>query len=73
MKKLLPTKAVREICGISEMTLWRWLHDDGLGFPKPVVIRNRRYWDADHIEAFRARVFRTALHGAQDAGRRAAS
>jgi predicted DNA-binding transcriptional regulator AlpA len=39
--------------GVSGMTLWRWLHDESLGFPKPTVIRNRRYWDASEVEAFR--------------------
>jgi hypothetical protein len=38
------------------MTLWRWLHDESLGFPQPTTIRNRRYWDADEVEAFRERM-----------------
>jgi predicted DNA-binding transcriptional regulator AlpA len=27
---------------ISEMTLFRWLRDDELGFPRPVIINRRR-------------------------------
>lgn len=42
--------------GVSGMTLWRWLHDESLGFPKPTVIRNRRYWDASEVETFRNRM-----------------
>ncbi|MEM1072977.1 MAG: hypothetical protein AAGI36_00880 [Pseudomonadota bacterium] len=30
--------------GITEMTLWRWLKDEELNFPKPIVIQKRRYW-----------------------------
>ena len=29
---------------ISSMTLWRWLRDRELGFPRPTWIRKRRYW-----------------------------
>lgn len=49
--KLIPSAAVREICGgISDMSLWRWLNDPDLGFPKPIVIQRRRYWrEADVV------------------------
>jgi hypothetical protein len=30
--------------GMSDMALWRWLQDETLGFPKPLVINNRRFW-----------------------------
>src|SRR5262245_19885995 len=30
---------------MSEMTLWRWLDDEELGFPRPRWVYNRRYWD----------------------------
>jgi len=44
---------VRKLFGdISDMTLWRWLHDDKLGFPKPMYINGRRYWDEEEIEAW---------------------
>jgi hypothetical protein len=56
-KHLLPTKDVRAMFGgVSTMTLWRWLQDEPLGFPRPTLIRNRRYWDADEIEEFRNRM-----------------
>ena len=47
--------------GISHMTIWRWLRDETLGFPKPTTIRGRHYWDADEIEAFRRRMPGVAL------------
>ncbi|ESY03654.1 hypothetical protein X753_21750 [Mesorhizobium sp. LNJC399B00] len=27
---------------IADMTLWRWLQDEKLGFPRPLVINRRR-------------------------------
>ena len=30
---------------ISDMTLWRWLHDDDLRFPRPFRINGRRFWN----------------------------
>jgi predicted DNA-binding transcriptional regulator AlpA len=56
-KHLLPAKEIRAMFGgVSDMTLWRWLQDESLGFPQPTVIRSRRYWDADEIEEFRNRM-----------------
>ncbi|WP_263738756.1 helix-turn-helix transcriptional regulator [Albidovulum litorale] len=41
----ITASVVRELCGdVSDMTLWRWLHDESLKFPKPTYLRNRRYW-----------------------------
>lgn len=53
----IPAAAVRVICGdISAMTLWRWLDDEDLNFPKPIYIGRRRYWrEADVIEWMEAR------------------
>ena len=35
----------RNICGdISDPTLWRWVHDPKLNFPKPEFVNGRRYW-----------------------------
>lgn len=43
--KLISANAVRELCGgVSDMTLWRWLNDPALDFPKPIYISTRRYW-----------------------------
>jgi len=41
--------------GISDMTIWRWLHDPKLGFPAPVVINKRRFWYLGDIVDFEAR------------------
>lgn len=60
-KHLLPAKEIRAMFNVSTMTIWRWLQDESLGFPKPTIIRNRRYWDADEIEAFRERMVGVAI------------
>jgi predicted DNA-binding transcriptional regulator AlpA len=38
----------------SDMTLWRWVNDDKLNFPKPAIIRGRRYWDEAELDAWDA-------------------
>jgi predicted DNA-binding transcriptional regulator AlpA len=35
---------VRKRYGISEQSLWRWLRNESLGFPKPIYINRIRYW-----------------------------
>jgi predicted DNA-binding transcriptional regulator AlpA len=40
----LPAPEVRRRYGRSDMWLWRMLQDENSGFPKPLVINNRRYW-----------------------------
>lgn len=47
----ITSAVVRELCGgVSDMTLWRWLNDPELHFPKPIYIARRRYWrEADVI------------------------
>lgn len=50
----LPSAAVRARYGVSDMSLWRWLHDAKLGFPKPSRINGRRYWKITDLEAWEA-------------------
>jgi predicted DNA-binding transcriptional regulator AlpA len=44
-KIYLPAAAVRERYGIAKMTIWRWLQNEALGFPRPSRINNRLYWN----------------------------
>lgn len=55
-KRITATK-VRDLCGdVSDMTLWRWLNDPALNFPKPIYIARRRFWrEADVIAWLEAR------------------
>lgn len=48
----LPAKAVCVRYGIVERTLARWLADESLAFPKPMIVHGRRYFDEAEIEAF---------------------
>lgn len=53
MANLMTGPAVRETCGgVSDMTLWRWLNDEKLNFPKPIYISRRRYWREAEIIAW---------------------
>ena len=35
--------------GISDVTLFRWLKNDSLGFPRPLVINRRRLFNESEI------------------------
>lgn len=60
------SRFVRELFGVSEMTIWRWMNSD-VGFPKPIYISGRRYWrEADLLAWLDA-------HEAADADARANS
>lgn len=51
--QLTPATAVRQtLGGVSSMTLWRWLKDEEMNFPKPLFINGRRYWRAADIAAW---------------------
>jgi len=44
-----------EVCaryGISQMSLWRWLNDPELGFPRPIQIRRRNFWPLAELVAW---------------------
>jgi predicted DNA-binding transcriptional regulator AlpA len=41
---MLPAPDVWRRYGKSDRTLDRWLQDESLGFPRPTVIRGRRYF-----------------------------
>ena len=35
---------------LSDMGLWRWLHDPKLNFPHPHYVNGRRYWRISQLE-----------------------
>jgi predicted DNA-binding transcriptional regulator AlpA len=48
---------------ISDMTLWRWLQDAEIGFPRPAMrVRERRYWLESDLVAWE----RAQLPGCDD-------
>jgi predicted DNA-binding transcriptional regulator AlpA len=51
----LPAKQVRARYGnVSDMALWRWLQDEQLNFPKPLMINGRRYWKLSDLGQWEA-------------------
>ena len=51
--KLITAAVVRDaLGGVSDMTLWRWLNDPILNFPKPIYITRRRYWRDVEVSAW---------------------
>lgn len=54
-KKFLTGPEVCRRYSISDMTLWRWLKDEALGFPKPMMIRKRRLFAGEELDAFDTR------------------
>ncbi len=55
-ENLLKAQAVQDrLGGISSQTLWRWLKDPALKFPKPIYICGTRYWVSGEIDAFVSR------------------
>ena len=52
-KRLITASAVRAMLGgVSDMSLWRWLADPTLDFPRPIRIASRRYWREAEIIAW---------------------
>jgi predicted DNA-binding transcriptional regulator AlpA len=53
--RLIPASTVRHLCGdISDMSLWRWLNNPAMDFPRPIVIQRRRYWREADVSAWLA-------------------
>lgn len=48
----LPSASVRARYGVSDMSLWRWLRDETLDFPAPILIHRRRYWKLADLETW---------------------
>jgi hypothetical protein len=60
-EQLLPTRIVAMRFAVVIRTIDRWLLDDKLKFPRPVVINNHRYFKLSEIEIWeRARVAKTS-------------
>lgn len=51
-KTYLTAAAVKERYKISEMTLWRWLRDEELKFPKPMIINRRKFFNEADLVAW---------------------
>lgn len=59
----LPSTRVLERYDITRRTLGRWMEDPDLGFPLPITINNRHYFDERALETWerqRAAAFKPA-------------
>lgn len=54
--EFIPARQVWERYGVTSMTLYRWLADEKMGFPKPVYLGRFRYWRRIDIETFEKRL-----------------
>ena len=52
VNRLISASDVRAMFGnVSDMTIWRWLQNANLNFPKPIYVMRRRFWrEAELIE-----------------------
>jgi hypothetical protein len=65
-RRLLPDRVVRQRLGnIAASTLFRWDRRPELGFPKPVIINNRKYRDEQEFDEF----LRSRVTASDDASR----
>jgi hypothetical protein len=62
-RQLVPDATVRAEFGVSSMTIFRWDADPTLGFPRAVVIRNKKYRFRDELEAFKANLVELTASG----------
>ncbi len=48
----LPARKVLERYQISDMSLWRWVHDERMKFPQPIYLGRFRYWKLNELTAW---------------------
>lgn len=53
--EFLPEASVCRRYGVSDMTLTRWDRDERLSFPKPIIIRGRKYRRLSELLEFEER------------------
>jgi len=59
-RKRLPRKAVAERYCVSTRSIDRWIGDDTLGFPAPIVINGRKFFAEEDLDAFDRECVRSA-------------
>lgn len=52
---LVPKPRLAAELGVSTRTLSRWLDDDVIAFPRPIVVRNRNFFRRSEIENWKLR------------------
>jgi hypothetical protein len=64
LRSMVAFAIIRAELGISTMSFSRWMADPSLNFPKPVIVRNRRYFWRDDVERFKAGLIAASAAGA---------
>jgi hypothetical protein len=59
----VPDVVIRREFGVSPMSIFRWERDPSLDFPRPVIIRGRRYFFRDQIKLFKDRLIAAGANG----------
>ena len=54
IKQYLTRRQIRERYNCADRTIARWIADAKLNFPRPIVIRERQFFDRAEVEAFDA-------------------
>ena len=49
---LVPAPKLRQMLGISSVTMWRWRNNPDMGFPRPVSINDRNYFHLLDVQAW---------------------
>jgi predicted DNA-binding transcriptional regulator AlpA len=63
-RQLVPDAQVRaELGGVSSMTIHRWDNDETLQFPRPIVIRGRKFRWRHEVEDFKSRLIEATTNG----------
>lgn len=57
--RFIKAREVKQRYGVSDMTLWRWIKSDLMGFPAPIYINGHRHWTNHQLDEFDARVTRS--------------
>jgi hypothetical protein len=73
---LVPDQEVAREFSVTDMTLWRWDHDEAkiaLGWPPKIKNGRRNYRSRNQLEAFKKSLIATALAGRASKATEAAS
>ncbi len=58
---LVTAREVRRMFGgVSDMTIWRWMHSENVQFPRPIPISGKNYWALGDLRRFRERCAKQA-------------
>jgi predicted DNA-binding transcriptional regulator AlpA len=69
--RFLPARSVWERYGVTSMSLYRWLADEQMGFPKPIYCGRFRHWRLSDLIAWESerpkvgKPFRVSAHSVE--------